>query len=346
MRSEDAISILKSMALNYPIIHDWGFRLSHVIKVIVPIGCTRSLLDSIYTPSSVMISPSVSSKELERIVSDTNSGFIFMLSTGDKKKDCQRLNYLKYFVQRGEKVVFVYLVESAQVMNDRDLFTIQLEDTHFECPKVDILVPKPADLTLIHDIVTQKCCSCEMSEVEKTLKTSVVFLYPKLSNGSGTKVLDDFFRQVELICEYNEAELDSDTVSESFIKAMYRSCDEGKIEKAIMLPNISDFENVRTTSVFYDKDYVYMSLVLFNTIVEEMHLLPLAVKQALDRAGILLHDTGEYSVKMSFWNPYGIRKRVRMMKFEATKLVLPGEMFIIDMLTEEGEKNVDESGCA
>ena len=334
MKSEWIITILKSMALNYPIIREWGYSFTKVIRLTVPAGCLKWVIDGLSTPSSKMLNVQLSVKEIQKIVYQTNSGMLFVVA-GVSDKSKRFLSILDEYAKSGAKTLFVYVTDNEIDTMDGDFFEILLDEKVVGCPTVEQLVPKVDELPLVKDVISKAPLEDSVG-CERTLLASACFLYPRLPEQERAEILDGYFGIVRHMCDMNEANSYGDNIGDLFMNALYRYLENGFIQNAVELPNVEDrFEDIKDTCIFYDEKYIYMSTIFFEKVTEPLHpISPKSIKKALSDKDILVHDEGTYTKKMFFCRPTGKEERPRMLQFRKDLLVLPGQMSIIDLCME------------
>lgn len=334
MKSELVLSVLKSMAINYPILQDEGYIFPKVIKLIVPVGSTLQTVNWLYTPSSNRIDMYTRSTDVLRTIEDTSSGIVFI--TGESCPKLEKLlGNVSSYAKSGAKTLFVYVTDNELDTMEGDFFEILLDEIVAGCPAVEQLVPKVDELPLVKDIISKAPLEDAIG-CERTLLAGTCFLYPRLPEQGRTEILDGYFSIVRHMCDMNEANSYGDNIGDLFMNALYRYLDNGFIHNAVELPNVEDrFEDIKDTCIFYDEKYIYMSTIFFGKVTEPLQpISPKSIKKALSDKDILVHDEGTYTKKMFFCRPTGKEERPRMLQFRQDLLVLPGQVRIIDLCVE------------
>lgn len=339
MKSDWIIIILKSMALNYPIMCEWGYTFTKVIRLTVPTGCIKCVIDRLSTPSSKMLNVQSSEKEIQKIVYQTNSGMLFVVA-GVSDKSRRFLSILDEYAKSGAKTLFVYVTDNELDTMGGDFFEILLDENVAGCPAVEQLVPKVDELPLVKDIISKAPLEDAIG-CERTLLAGTCFLYPRLPEQGRTEILDGYFGIVRYMCDLNEADSYDENIGDLFINALYRYWDNGFICNAVKLPNIEErFEDIKDTCIFYDEKYIYMSTIFFQKVIEPLQPISLKlIKKALSNKDILVHDKDTYTKKMYFCRPTGKEERYRMLQFRKDLMVLPGQIRFLDLCLERSATN-------
>ena len=334
MKSELVLSLLKGMAINYPILQEEGYIFPKVIKLIVPVGSTMQAVNCLYTPSSNRIEVYTRRTDVLRTIEDTSSGIMFI--TGESSRKLEKLlGDVSEYAKSGAKTLFVYVTDNELDTMEGDFFEILLDEKVVGCPAVEQLVPKVDELPLVKDVISKAPLEDSVG-CERTLLASACFLYPRLPEQERAEILDGYFGIVRHMCDMNEANSYGDNIGDLFMNALYRYLENGFIHNAVELPNVEDrFEDIKDTCIFYDEKYIYMSTIFFEKITEPLHpISPISIKEALSDKDILVHDKDTYTKKMFFCRPTGKEERPRMLQFCKDLLVLPGQMRFIDMCME------------
>lgn len=339
MKSELVLSVLKSMAINYPILQDEGYIFPKVIKLIVPAGSTLQTVNWLYTPSSNRIDMYTRNTDVIRTIEDTSSGIVFI--TGESCPKLEKLlGNVSSYAKSGAKTLFVYVTDNELDTMGGDFFEILLDEKVAGCPAVEQLVPKVDELPLVKDIISKAPLEDAIG-CERTLLAGTCFLYPRLPEQGRTEILDGYFGIVRYMCDLNEADSYDENIGDLFINALYRYWDNGFICNAVKLPNIEErFEDIKDTCIFYDEKYIYMSTIFFQKVIEPLQPISLKlIKKALSNKDILVHDKDTYTKKMYFCRPTGKEERYRMLQFRKDLMVLPGQIRFLDLCLERSATN-------
>lgn len=334
MKSKLVLLLLKSMAINYPILQDEGYIFSKVIRLIVPAGLTMQAVNCLYTPSSKMVDLCTKRTDLPRIIDDTSSGIIFL--TGESSPKLEKLiGDISDYVKSGVNTLVVYVTDSELNMIEGNFFELLLDDKIVGCPSVEQLVPRVDELALVEDIISKAPLEDAVG-CERTLLAGVCFLYPRFPEQKRAELLDEYFCIVRQMCDLNEVNSCDENIRDLFINALYQYLENGLIRNAVALPNIEDrFEDIKDDCIFYDEKYLYMSTIFLKKVIEPLQpISPVSIKKALSDKDVLVHDKDTYTNKMSFCRPTGKEERVRMMQFRKDLLTLPGQIRFIDMCLE------------
>lgn len=341
MKTEQVLSLLKSMSLNYPILREWNCIFPKVIRLIVPSGDALLTVNTLCTPTSKLVRCDCNDKAIQNMVKQTNSGALFVLgSESDRTK-----RILKTFADHassGANALFVYVTDNEMLPPGDIFFDIYLEDSSISCLPINRLVPKASELELVKDIIATRAPLEEAEEYERTLLASACFLYPGFPEDQKS-LLDGYFETVQTLCDRNEMNSDSESILNLFLRALYQHLETGEIREAVELPNVeSRYIDAKDTCVFYDDQYVYLTQELFRKVIERLpNISAINVKKVLSDEGVLIHDRKIFTTKMLLNRAYGNSDRIRAMKFHKDLLALPGALRFIDLCMERRKQNED-----
>lgn len=325
------LNLIKCLALNYPIISDWGYTFQKVIKLIVPPGYVPQVLNYLRTPSSKVLDIHDNHTAIQKIIDDANSGIVFVVSRASEK--CRRLLFdLGDYAKGGTNAVFLYITDDELNLLEGEFFEIPLEDPINFSETVEKIVPKPEELSAVKSQVChlriEDATACGMA-----LLVAACFLNPGVGGRQEDERMLTYMDVCQQLMDWNDAATDHAELEISFLKCLYQYQLEGNIQ-AVKLPNVeSDKLENRHSCIFYDDSYLYLSDVFLHRVAEPLLELesPVKLKKALAESGMLKSDHAGYTCKMRYCTAYGKSESIRMLRFIKEKVILPGKLRFIDL---------------
>lgn len=350
-KMKEALFVLRSLGVNYPILKEYGLGLSKLLLVIVGEGQTpkaKALLSDSDVPS---VDEFMSVREVKKVFMDANSTFIiYPYAISRKSQDF--LSLLEIIARTGEiagiKINALPLVISEGIPLGYDLqrsFTVFFEGDLADVDiDLDEVVPFDEELTVVEDKLRSFLPNATSPD-EKTLLAAACFLYPNMARAGRQEQFEQILLEAKNLVARNEENRDTDGLEEAFIRTLYSWQEENNFCEVFELPylEMQVVEQMEEVMLF-DGTYVYMKDELLKKICEP--LLDIfsidIVKQELVRVGILCPSANNtYTVKVGFYNLAGGYERVRMLRFVADKLKYPGEMDFLELCIEEKGEGTD-----
>lgn len=162
----DYILILKSLAVNLPVLHSWGYVFPRLLRVIVEPSMQARAVDALKVFNNYKCNENCSSE------------FHFYV-TNILAKDVVKKIKMKLY-DRNAKDGIVAVITDNPIVDDEDgdYFYVFLEEREYLFDyKIEEIVPHATDLDAIYD----KLCTYtdnEMMEEERILRAAVYFLEP------------------------------------------------------------------------------------------------------------------------------------------------------------------------
>lgn len=318
--------ILISLAVNYPVLKEYGMELSKPLLIIVDKGQMKTAIDILSEKDTQKLNTSIKKGELVKIMTETNSDFVVYPYIQSKESD-KFLSTINDIVLTseidGNKINAMPVIISENFPCGYDIenfFTVCIEG-NLEDIQVDKMVVVPPEKylpTILSQIDNEIINSNSFSHDKKVLMAAVYFLYPNLKNK-----IDDYKNLAELLIEENNNNYYTNSLEYFFIEELF------KWQKSTAFHNISQLpypennalENIEGT-IFFDEDYVYMHENIFKKITEKFkNIINInRLKKKLDDEGILYKEnTNTYTVKMCYYKDEMLDRK-RMLRFYRSKL--------------------------
>lgn len=330
------ILLLKSLALNLPILRRWGYIFPRVVTLVVEHGMSAHIQAALTNFSY----NTVHAKAVK------NSDFDFDYNYVKGTKCDIRENAKVHLLQdaQGNGGLPVLLTENPVIEDaERNCFFIFLEERTFTSNfKSDEIVPHSKDLECIHKKMFEMVDS-EMSEEEKILCGAALFLEPFCHRSEDFR-LDELIELAHRLCVIDEEARDAHDVGDAFVKELFVWQENAAFENILDVNTVFDTEVDVKASIFFDDNFIYVHEALFKLIVAPLRkYVPInVIKKRLFESGVI--DTGScvpttYTVKMKTDFCGGEYGRIRMMRFRRELLRQPAGLDFVDVccMTREGD---------
>lgn len=323
MRYEYFVLILRSMVLNYPILHAWGYVIGMPIVLAfddmsIADGVLRQISDSV-----IILDDSMNEKEAREAVHHVNSRAVAYFMNGKSQKTEKRLAMLEKLSSKGKEngcVTFI-IISAKSVMED--LFQRYL--VFYIAPNilkmnygVTDVVPQPESLELIHDKLLKMQGDVEL----KAFYGAVWFLYPKLSR-KNEKLFQRLLHYVPRIIEEADSFADSQDAFNVVCHCLVEYARQGGFEPLIALPDVErEVIDDMDAYAFWHDDVLYISEIHLREIMQfAMRSVPyINVMASLLAHHALTADRGGYTKKMQYITPAGEVCRHRMLAIRIDKI--------------------------
>ncbi|MCI9079849.1 MAG: hypothetical protein HFH68_13190 [Lachnospiraceae bacterium] len=322
--NEQKFLILISLAVNYPVLKEYGMELSKPLFVVVDKGQMKAAIDILADRDTSKLHSSIKKRELVKIMTETNSDFVVYPYIQSKKSD-EFLSVINDIVLAGEidgnKINAMPVIISENFPYGYDMenfFTVciegSLDDIYIN--KIAV-VPPDEDLVIVKDKIDNEIAS-SFSHNEKALMAAVYFLYPNFKH----EIVNYQTLAIKLI-EENDNNYDANSLEYFFIEELFNWQKKTGFHNISQLPYPANnaLENMKNT-IFFDEDYVYMHENIFKEITKKFeNIISInRLKKKLDDEGILYKEnTNTYTVKMCYYKNE-ILNRNRMLRFYRSKL--------------------------
>lgn len=325
------ILLLKSLAINYPVLRSWGHCMPRLITLLVSPGYIARVLDLL------TIFPHRQKK------SSKNSDFDFHFFPSGKDCSSQKAELalacnIDTTGANGLKVV----VTDSQIIDDSDAQSFYiLMDSCEDVVKFGIkeFVPDRYELDAIKGRIRKYIEGNDFSAEEEVFIAAAFFLEPFLLKKNVCVSLDEVLDVAESLYlideklrESNEFENYFKTSLQKWLSSQDRShyVDLVETHENQLLP---EDEGVVNDCIFFDGKFMFLKEQTFKRMLAEMQfLIPVnLMKMKLRDSGVLVANrTSTYSVKMCFKDCYGREHSPRMLRFDLGKLSNPGELNLRD----------------
>ncbi len=342
---EHTIIILKSLAINYPILKENSLDLAKLLLVVVDKGQLKAAADLFSDGDAPRISEYMRAKEFKKVFSEANSVFV-IYPYSQTRKSKEFLNFLNTITRIGAieetQINVMPLVISEGIPYDCDLenfFTVYLNGT-LSGIHVDgmVVVPPDDQLAVVADKINSLVLN-NLSQEQKALLAAVCFLYPNIFEGSLQVKFEEMLGCAEKLVELDDDNKDTGNLGDAFIQQLYYWQEQENFCDMYQLPHLEThaIENFHQV-ILYQEDFLFMKESLFKKIAES--LLKIfsvdAIKKALVQEGLLCpENTQTYSVKMPYYNPNREYKRERMLRFRRSKFNCVGELDFMDLCEQQ-----------
>lgn len=337
MRS-DCMLILKSLALNYPIIMSWRTVFPKIITLVVKKGMQVKVMDVL---RNFPISYSGS----------RNSDFEFYIGKAKMKLgDIEQIK-MKHFYDHSGKQGFPVIISDNPVVDDdnQDCFFIFVDEQQMLSFAVKDIVPLPEDLQAIYKKVLS-LDDLNLSEEEKILKAAVYFLEPYCFRTNQMHLFTQLLETAHNLCVVDEEARDTSGLDMIFVKTLFEwqqaTCFSDMYALSESVVTSKDIQKI----MLYDSQYIYLSEKLLKEIVEPMtKFVPInSLKKGLLDAGIIDVRNGgtagaaTYTVKVSLYTSDKDYCRVNLIRLNREKVESGGRLGLVDACYLEKEELEDE----
>ena len=330
----DYILILKSLAVNLPVLHSWGYVFPRLLRVVVEPGMQARTVDTLKVFDNYACNENWSSE------------FRFYV-TNVLSKEVVKKERMNLYERNAKDGILAVITDNPLVDDeDGDYFYVFLEDREYRFDyKIKEIVPRATDLDAIYDKL-RSYVDNEMMEEERILRAAVYFLEPYFFRRNELHRIRELLEAVGQMCVDDENSRNAKDISQLFLNQLFDWQMERKfnriwdIDKELELD--ADFNEI----IFYDSKAVYIPEKIFKKIVAPLReYAPInLLKRGLRDKNIISAAknglTNVYTSKITILGNGYTRLRVRMLKFERKYLSISGSLDFVDMcyLTDMGGK--------
>lgn len=321
--------ILKSLALNLPILLGWGLGFPRVITLVVPPGFASVMANYLRNFDNSKIN-------------NHNSEFNFFMQVDAKKAQTIEQEFCagQLDKNRAIKGLPVIITDNPFIEEfSRRQFYIFFEEPPTAEIDLNVVLPSVDMLPSIRARVEEYKGKADSME-ELCLVAATYFVQACMLTSSS---LESVFDTAIQLCIRDEEARDSSDVSNAFSEYLYSWQKNNRFVNVFELGKLGchDFEN----SIFYDSNFLYLSSALFKRIVSPLtKTLPInALKGRLVKSGVLIADKSDtFTTKVSFMDENGNAQRKRVIKIRQDKINKVGSTGFLDrcLLLREVCKNV------
>jgi len=331
-RCNDYILILKSLAVNLPILQSWGYIFPRLLRVVVEPGMQVRTIDILKNfPDS-------------EYCKNWNSNFCFYILNATSREVISKVRST-LFERKAKKGLPIIITDNPIADDDEGCyFYVFMDERNYPIRyEVREIVPYPTDLDAIHNKLIE-LDDCEMMEEERILRAAVYFLEPYFFRRNELFRIDELLNTVDQMCIIDENARDTNDISEVFLKYLFEWQETTHFKEIHELGYGAEYDIDINEMVFHDDEYVYLTERLFKKIVEPMRgYAPLnSLKRCLRENGIIVagknSSMNTYTIKVSAYGNFQNRGRVRMIRLKRELLKLPGGLDLVDKcyLASEG----------
>lgn len=324
-RSTDYILILKSLAVNLPILHSWGYIFPRLLRVVVEPGMQMRAKDVLKNFDD------------SRNRDNWKSDFHFYITNALGKDIVSKVKDTIF--ERDSKNGISAVITDNPIVDDEEgnYFFVFLDERQYSTSyKIGDIVPHPSDIEAIHTKLMKKD-DYEMMEEERILHAAVYFLEPYFFRKGELFRVDELLNLVHQMCIVDENARDTNDMPEVFIKYLFKWQEETNFSNISDLDAEIKVEIDSNETIFYDAKNVCMTEKMFKKIVEPMRAyVPInSLKKSLRDNGYLIVGNGNsantYTTKIDISGTDGLENRIRVMKFKRKLLAVSGGLNFIDI---------------
>lgn len=338
------IRIIKSMMINNPILRYLGIIFERILLIRVEQGNINNLIRLLTEGKNAKIMDDERIGKDLRGLFENPTGFLIYRFTGTRKST-ELVERLFSFEIAGDIhnyywPLVIIVTDNPYVLQDQDKFyEIFLPGDFKEISLADTnVIPPDGTIPLIIKRIQEM--SSETTE-QHAFMAAAEFLFPLVSEAEYSEIK----KEAELLGVEDRDSSNPEEVMEVFLDRLKEWCEVTDVI-ARELPIIDKKEIVNKEVLFYDDDYVFISQELFNRIA-----LPLTgqinigkLKRCLVESQLLVPESGNvktYTVKMSYEDVDGGKKRSRMLRFSRKLLdANNSDLKVVDLLLIKEERGM------
>lgn len=338
--TENAILLLKSIGINYPVLKEYGLELTKPLLVVIDRGQLKAAVSMFSEGDALMLNEFMKVRDCKKVFSAANSTFVlFPYSQSRKGRDF--LAFLSCIARVGAMeetpINAMPLILSEGVPYDCDMedffsvfITGSLGEVHID---EKIVVPPDKQLAVVEDKINIMITD-NFSQDEKAFMAAACILYPNMIEADLKKRFYDVINCARRLAKVNEDNQCVNGLGDAFIRELYYWQEQNAFHDVFELPNLEmSTEEKLDEVILFDERFLYISEKIFKEISRPLIKI-FAVdifKRTLMQEGILCPDnTSTYTVKMPYYNLIAEYKRKRMLRFSRNKLNHLGELDFLD----------------
>lgn len=330
------ILLLKSLAINYPILKDWGLPLEKLLVIQVSDNNRSVVKESLHIFQTILITTDLKKKEIFKTLEESNSEFVFF----DFNRNTRGRIILDYIyeavflgVSRAIPVVLTSVAMPEEIAEKTMMISLTELSQVVYIPFEEI-VPKEDELGSVREMIG--FCRNNSEKSAQSLLYAAAFTYPCFKRKKDDSSFKSLLALANDVYEISENRYCTDGIEEWFLKELFKMTDSMRIPMYDISLEYKEFED---TSIYYDKEYVFISNKLFQNISEELLKVydSETIKRCLCEKRMLVSENGEtFTYKMPFRDLSGGYKRVRMLRFQREKMNKFGELDIVEKYKIKG----------
>lgn len=345
------LEILYSLALNYPLIKNFGYSMNR------PIACVISSLEEAekviryLSPFSnpKVISASATPKSCERILAKANSEFVFIYYTSipQAKKVLQTAITVAQTGRVGEEccnaIPFIFFQLTIPEEWKDYCFLLYLSGNIPFCVLNDNRADDLVEAYFHQDQIVKSFIQKieKKNSMKGVLQCSAYFLFPHMTQiyEDSERVLEEYLDACEKLIRMDEDARDSSDTAEVFVSLLYDWVERNNY--MWVYPTSKVYEQGPRGNLLYDHEFFYIPDLIFDEITKPMQDMQsgVLIKQALKDEGMLVCDHGtSYTRKIVTWNVYGEMGRIRVLKFPLNRLNRAGDIPLLQLFGIEEER--------
>lgn len=336
--------LLKSMAVNYPILCELHLSLPKLLMVVVERGQLKTVTDLLAEERIPRISLVTKNHELRAIYEDYNSTFIaypYIPGSDGNRILNHMIEVARIGCINGRIVTAMPVVITEELPMNISLanfFTVYLEGDYGNMEFDDhLVVPKERELSVVFEKI--RTIITEVDSLEsKALLAAACFLYPNLVGVEMEEEFEKILLWARKLVTMDDEGQDANDFDEIFLRQLYLWQEQNDFHQVYALPNVEmKVLNRLDEVILFDDRHIFMKESLFRKIVEPLLTIVSepVLKEALKKADVISTDNSRtYTVKVSLCNIAGIYQRERMLRFNREKLNRIGELGFIEFCEE------------
>lgn len=321
------VMLLKALAINLPIVRDWGYVFPRLLTIVVNQGKMAMLMDTLRVFPREYVAESV------------NSEFRFHFFPKGKnhqkeqseialhcKTDNTGTNGLDVLITDNE-IVEDLDFEKFFIFFDSDIPALSLDLQDF--------VPNANELKFIKSRAEKRNQDDTYSVEHQVLDLAALFIEPYLRKGHTEITIEQILETVNQLCIFDENVRETNDIVNVFCMSLENWRKNQQALRTVDLDNRYELTQINNDSIsdtlFFKGKYLYVKESKFKLILEKLNLgIPInLLKSKLRDAGVLVTDnnrTQNYVVKLRYVDSDGIEQSPRMMRLDLDKLSIPGEL--------------------
>lgn len=336
----DALTLVKSLGVNYPIINMLECTPTRLITLVVSEHQLKAACGILKNFGAPLIGEFMTPSQISQVLCEICEGVLFPFSPTRKGKELVR--FIAAAVQMGsignmKLRALPVLISDTQIQgcDTESLFIIYLPGalSSIHIPLVNV-VPPDEQIEVVDDKIRDLDLAGKCAE-EKALMTAACFLYPSLRNAGKADEFKQMLKLASNLVEQEDNNRDPYEAAELFIEELYLWQERTQFQDVYPLPNLEmSIESRIDDILLYTDRYIYIKNKLFERICQALLSIFSAdvLKEVLTEAGIVYPDnTKTYSVKVGYRNIVGEYKRERMIRFRREKLNRAGDMDFVEL---------------
>lgn len=340
--------VIKSLAVNYPILLDNGCGFEKLLMLVTGQGDMSTVLRTIGGDTPLIIYEGMTRAKITSILTTENSKPVFYLFSPSAKGH-ELIRNLALMIKMGtfgkQNISVIPILVSERIPPDVDLsecFSVYLDTGLRELTiKSEEVVPTDSQVAVVLDKIKDFTVNVKTQE-EKSLKAAACFLYPILKEENEGADFPEYLELVEKLIVSDDENQDINSSGEIFLRELYRWQEANEFSNVYELPDLEmeatkNFEGV----ILFDEQFVYLKDSLFKEILGTLlEIFSIdALKNSLVGEKILCPSQKKsYTTKVGYYNVAGEFDRVRMLRFDRSKLKMVGELDFIELCIDGKER--------